>query len=111
MTVDLPVADMPVSNTRFTSASYESVRARNGGARARLRHASAQYARRSVDRLIPPGWRVLPVPDFPRPLLPPPRAGVGRRVPPAPIPRVLVQTPRGGAPAPPPPWPPKSPPP
>jgi len=42
------------------------VRARNGGARARLRHASAQYARRSVDRLIPPGWRVLAIPDFRR---------------------------------------------
>src|SRR2546426_10274454 len=77
MTVDLPVADMPVSNTRFTSASYESVRARNGGARARLRHASAQYARPSVDRLIPPGWRGPPIPHFRRPWLAPAGAVLG----------------------------------
>src|SRR2546430_15817094 len=98
MTVDLPVADMPVSNTRFTSASYESVRARNGGARARLRHASAQYARRSVDRLIPPGWRVLALPDLRPPLLAPPRAGVGGGVPAAASTRPPFPTPGGGAP-------------
>src|SRR2546426_12059339 len=97
MTVDLPVADMPVSNTRFTSASYESVRARNGGARARLRHASAQYARRPGDRLIPPGRRGLPVPQLPPPWVAHARAGGGDGGPPVPVPRAGVPTPRGAA--------------